>query len=242
MGEANRWRQKCLSSVWGVPLLELLLARLCPALPDPRVPITLLTGHLGDQIDRHADRWRTGLDPRITTVAKTAPGWTGVHDLARRLPQPVIVVAGNVLLDHTTLLPGLLAAHHHDGRPVVAGSLRWRTTNHHTLTARGGTVASWHRAPDRTGHYEVVDTYLLTSPVLEIMRAHRVSHTRALHRMAEQGAVAFREFVGDWLHVETPDDLHPASARKAVLCPPSSSSPALPPPASPPSPAASPST
>lgn len=242
MGELSRWRQKCLSPLWDVPLLELLLTRLCPALPDLRTPITLLTGHLGNQVDQHARRWRASLDPRVTTVPETAPDWAGVHDLARRLPPPVIVVAGNVLLDHTTLLPDLLAAHHHDGRPVVAGCLRWRTTNHHTLTAHDGTVTSWHRVPDRTGHYEVVDTYLLTQPVLDLMRTHRVSHTRALYRMVDQGAVAFREFVGDWLHVETPDDLNVASIRKAALCPPSSSSRALLPPANPPSPATSRST
>lgn len=242
MGELSEHRQKCLSPVWGTPLLELILTRLCPALPDPRTPIVLLTGHLGSQVADVAGQWRTRLDPRIQAITEQGPGWVGVEHAARSLPDPVLVIAGNVLLDHTASIPRLLEQYRRHGRPVVAASPLWRTTNHHTLTADEDTVTSWHRAPDRAGHYEVVDTYLLTRPILDLMRARRISHTRALATLVPGAALGFSAVPGDWLHVETPADLFVDPDRKASLCPPppSSSCPVLPPPARAPSPASLP--
>lgn len=241
MGEVSRVRQKCLSLVWGTPLLELILTRLCRALPDPRTQVILLTGHLGGQVADLAEQWRNRLDSRIQAVAEQGPGWVGVEHAARRLPDPVLVAAGNVLLDHSALVPRLLDQYQHDQRPVAAASLSWRTTNHHTLTAEKDTVTSWHRVPDRCGHYEVVDTYLLTRSVLDLMRTRQISHTRALAALVPHRALGFCAVPGDWLHVETPDDLHVDPDRKASLCPPppSSSCPVLPPPARAPSPASS---
>lgn len=241
MGELGRIRQKCLSPVWGTPLLELILTRLCPALPDPRTQVILLTGHHGGQVAELAEQWRTRLDLRIQAVAEHKPGWVGVEHAARGLPDPVLVVAGNVLLDHTALVPRLLDQYQHNGRPVAAASLSWRTTNHHTLTAEKNTVTSWHRAPDRAGHYEVTDTYLLTRPVLDLMRTRQISHSRALATLVPHRALGFCAVPGDWLHVETPADLLVDPDRKASLCPLLSSCPVLPPPARAPSPASSPS-
>ncbi|MFF1612221.1 NDP-sugar synthase [Amycolatopsis sp. NPDC058278] len=245
MGAVSQDQQKCLSRLWGLPLLHLVLARLCPAVAGADVPIVLLTGHHGHQVADLVGQWRTQLDPRIQVVAEHGPGWVGVEHAARDLRGPVLIVAGNVLLDYETLIPQMLDEHQRGGRPVVAASEQWRTTGHYTLTAAHDTVTSWHRAADtngatRPGRYEVVDTYLLTDPVLALMRARQISHTRALSSFVAGAALGFCAVPGDWLHVETPADLIVASNRKASLCPalpPSSSCPVRPPSARAPSPA-----
>lgn len=248
MGAVSRDRQKCLTPLWGAPLLQLILARLCPAVPGPDVPIVLLTGHHGHHVDSLAGRWRARIDSRIRAVAEHGAGWVGVEHAARDLPDPVLIVAGNVLLDYETLIPRMLEEHQRSGRPVVAASQQWRTSGHYTLTTTHDTVTSWHRAADtpahgRPGQYEVVDTYLLTAEVLALMRAQRISHTRALGFFVADAALGFCAVPGDWLHVETPADLIITPDRKASLCPalpPSSLSPVRPPSARAPSPADSP--
>jgi NDP-sugar pyrophosphorylase family protein len=248
MGAVSQVRQKCLSPLWGVPLLNLVLVRLCPAVPGPDVPIVLLTGHHGHQVADLAGQWRTQLDPRIRVVAEHSPGWVGVEHAARDLPGPVLIVAGNVLLDYEALIPRMLEEHQRSGRPVVAASEQWRTSGHYTLIADQDTVTSWHRAAGtadtrRPGRYEVVDTYLLTAQVLALMREQQISHTRALAFFVADAALGFCAVPGDWLHVETPEDLAVDPDRKASLCPalpPSSLSPVLPPSARAPSPADSP--
>ncbi|MFJ6212682.1 NDP-sugar synthase [Streptomyces sp. NPDC092296] len=244
LGPAGAHRQKTMYEVGGTPMLELVLSQVCPAVPAP-APVVLLTGHRSEDVEAAAADWQCRIDARIQAVAESAPGAAGVLQLAERLPAPVLIVAGNVLLPYARLLPHLLAQWSRDGRPVVAGSRQWRTHSHHTVTAQDGTVASWHRLPHReAGRYEVVDSYLITPQVISRMRAdpEPISHTRALAALVPHASVAFSEFTGDWLHVQTLADLAVTPSRKALLCPPppSLSSPARPEPVSPPSRASSP--
>ncbi|MCX4791984.1 NTP transferase domain-containing protein [Streptomyces sp. NBC_01221] len=244
MGKAGIHRQKAMSEVCGTPLLELILTQVCAAVPAP-APVVLLAGHRGTDVTAAVPDWHKRVDGRIEAVAECAPGAVGVLHLAERLPAPVLIVAGNVLLPYTRLLSHMLEQWSTDGRPVTAGSRQWRTEGHHTVNAQDTTVTSWHRLPHREpGRYEVVDSYLITSQVLSLMRAgpEPISHTRALAALVPQGAVAFREFTGDWLHVQTPADLAVAPSRKDILCPPQlwSSSPAPPEPERPTWPASSP--
>ncbi|MFI6030853.1 NDP-sugar synthase [Amycolatopsis magusensis] len=219
LGNLGRHRQKTMLPVWGAPVLERVLTQLCPAVPHP-APVVLLTGHRGEQVHDAVPAWRRRIDPRIQATAEMSPGAAGVLEVASRLPAPVLVVAGNVLLDYGTLLPHVLRQWGSDGRAVVAGSRTWRTSHHHTLTAENTTITAWHRAPDRAaGQFEVVDTYLLTSDILDTMRTQAISHTRALSRHVALRQVAFCEFSGDWLHLETLADLAVAPSRKDLLCP-----------------------
>lgn len=232
MGEAGVHRQKAMSQVCGTPLLELVLIQVCAAVSAP-APVALLTGHRGTDVEAAVPDWQRHVDARIEAVSECAPGAVGVLHLAERLPAPVLKVAGNVLLPYARLLPRMLEQWSADGRPVTAGSRQWRTEGHHTVNAQDTTVTSWHLLPRREpGRYEVVGSYLITSQVLFLMRTgpEPISHTRALAALVPHGAVAFREFTGDWLHVQTPADLAVAPSRKDILCPPPpwSSSPARP--------------
>jgi NDP-sugar pyrophosphorylase family protein len=246
MGDLGRRRQKTMLPVWGTPLLELVLTHLCPAVADPDACVVLLTGHRGHEVTDAVPDWQNRIDPRIHVITEHAPGAAGVLHLAQSLPAPILIVAGNVLLDYSNLLPRLLRQWHTDGRPVATGSTTWRTTGHHTLTAQQTTVTSWHRAPHRhTGRYEVVDTYLITPQVVDLMRTQGISHTRALAALVPDQAVAFCEVFGDWLHIEIPADLSVDPSRKDSLClpscpPPSSLSADPLPQARPPSPSTSP--
>lgn len=222
MGPIGTRRQKTMFEVCGIPLLELVLTQACAAVPAP-APVALLTGHRSQDVTAAVDDWQARLDARIQAVPECAPGAAGVLHLAERLPSPVLIIAGNVLLPYTRLLPDLLRQWSTDARPVVAGSAQWRTAGHHTVTAHDNTVTSWHRLPHREqGRYELVDSYLITPQVLSVMRKglQPVSHTRALAALVPRGQVAFREFGGDWLHVQTPADLDLAPPRKDILCPP----------------------
>ncbi|MGW1976523.1 nucleotidyltransferase family protein [Streptomyces sp. NPDC001889] len=247
LGPTGRTRQKTMHPVAGTPLLEHVLTQACPALPAP-APIRLLTGHRAVDVENAVPGWQQRIDPRIRAVPESEPGAAGVLHLADRLPPPVLIIAGNVLIPYTRLLPLLLAQWTRDRRPIAVGSRQWRTESHHTLTPSGDTVASWHRTPYRDdGAFEVVDSYLITPQVLALMRTgpEPISHTRALAALTPHRAVGFAEFTGDWLHVQTPADLTLTPSRKALLCPPaspsSSSSPDPPAPGRPPSPPSSPS-
>ncbi|NQE89546.1 NTP transferase domain-containing protein [Nocardia terpenica] len=222
LGPAGAQRQKTMLELDGTPLLELVLSQACPAVPAP-APIVLLTGHRARDVETAVPGWRHRIDQRIRAIRENAPGPAGVLGVAAQLPAPIVLVSGNVVLPYSLLLPRLLRQWDRDGRPVVAGSSRWCTSRHHTVDAHAGTVTSWHRWPHREGgRYELLDAYLLTTNVLDLMRhapCAPISHTRALAALVPGGTVAFTEFSGDWLHVETLTDLTVTPSRKAVLCP-----------------------
>ncbi|WP_151484126.1 NTP transferase domain-containing protein [Streptomyces albicerus] len=120
MGKAAAHRQKTMSEVCGTPLLELVLTQVCAAVPAP-APVVLLTGHRGTDVAAAVPDWHTRVDARIRAVAEFAPGAVGVLQLAERLPAPILIIAGNVLLDYSRLLPPMLQQWATDGRPVTAG-------------------------------------------------------------------------------------------------------------------------
>ncbi|MEE1805436.1 NTP transferase domain-containing protein [Streptomyces sp. BE133] len=107
MGKAGVHQQKAMSEVCGTPLLELILTQVCAAVPAP-ARVVLLTGHRGADVAAAVPDWHKRVDARIETVAECAPGAVGVLHLAERLPAPILIVAGNVLLPYTRLLPHML--------------------------------------------------------------------------------------------------------------------------------------
>jgi len=193
MGPLNQDRQKCLSPIWGTPLLELILTLLCPPCLTPRIPVILLTGYLSDQVADLAQQWRTRVDPRHPGCCRTRPGWVGVEHAA---PGAVRTDPGRgrqrPAQSHHSCCPAVGAVPGAAHGLFAVGSPHWRTTNHHTMTIDQGTVISWHPRPGPCRPLMKWWTpYLLTRSVLDLMRARQISHTQALAHACPGGGARF---------------------------------------------------
>lgn len=207
MGEAYRNRQKVLTDLGGVSLLEQVVRGIVK--DNEHRGVALLTGHASESVIEAVRSWPSELSDRVVDISKWERGQDSLEEMTARLPRPSTVVSGNILLDYPTTLAQVENMMLEDPtRPVVVGSPIMRSHTQYAigLDEAGTGVTSMTRRTGNVVDYEVIDVYGINSAVAR--KADEISRgfpTAIAHSIPDLHP-RFLEYENDWAHFENPQD------------------------------------
>lgn len=207
MGEAYRTKQKVLTDLGGVTLLEQVVRGITK--DNDHRGVALLTSHASESVIEEVRSWLTELSERVVDISKWERGEDSLEGLISDMPSPRTVVSGNILLDYPTVLSQVEAMLIEDpARPVVVGSPIMRSNTQYAidLDESKTEVTGMIRRTGKIVDYEVVDVYGITDDVArkadEISRGFPTAIARSIADLHPR----FLEYKGDWAHFESPQD------------------------------------
>lgn len=208
MGKLTENLQKTLLTVDGIPILHHLL-RLLTNVKISQV--VLLIEHLGEQVISYFKEHQL---PGMNIIYIDSTGWGGSpHTLAVRgkVPIPFIQVAGNILFNASFLYEVSAESAKNPDVPIIVSTLNHKAESHLTVIPDESQqwIESTIRGRKRQAfEWEMMDIYVLTDKVFDIMEKKKISYCRALESLVLNGnRVAHLQYKGKWFHFETPEDI-----------------------------------
>ncbi len=207
MGEAYKNKQKVLTDLGGITLLEQVVRGVVK--DNDHRGVALLTGHASESVAAELRSWPSEIADRVVKVGPWRRGQDSLAEFVSDLPSPQTVVSGNILVDYPTTLSRVEEMLiEKPSVPVVVGSSILRSHTQYSIDVNEDKteVTGMERRTGNIVDYEVVDVYGITDDVARIADEIGRGFPTAIKHGIPELRPRFLEYEGDWAHFETPQD------------------------------------